>query len=111
MRGALAGDHRRRAEVHRRAGKPAPFGNIVTEPLPEAERHARAAALAPVIRGLASTDKPQLGHYSDHPAVLEFTGSEKLAELAALGTSCPDHFLRTKVRPDGARPGAGRAAR
>jgi rhamnulose-1-phosphate aldolase/alcohol dehydrogenase len=80
-------------------GKPHPFGRIVTEPLPEAERHARAAALAPVVRGLASTDKPQLGHYSDHPAVLEFTGSEKLAELAALGTSCPDHFLRTKVRP------------
>ena len=80
-------------------GKPAPFGNLVTEPLPEAERHARAAALAPVIRGLASTDKPQLGHYSDHPAVLEFTGSEKLPALAALGTSCPDHFLRTKVRP------------
>ena len=80
-------------------GKPAPFGNIVTGPLPEAERHARAAALAPVIRGLASTDRPQLGHYSDHPAVLEFTGSEKLAALAALGTSCPDHFLRTKVRP------------
>jgi rhamnulose-1-phosphate aldolase/alcohol dehydrogenase len=80
-------------------GKPNPFGRIVTEPLPEAERHARAAALAPYVRGLASTDKPQLGHYSDHPAVLEFAGSEKLAELAALGTSCPDHFLRTKVRP------------
>jgi rhamnulose-1-phosphate aldolase/alcohol dehydrogenase len=80
-------------------GKPRPFGAVVTEPLPEAERRARAAALAPYLRGLASTDKPQLGHYSDHPAVLEFTGSEKLAELAALGTSCPDHFLRTKVRP------------
>ena len=80
-------------------GKPHPFGKIVTEPLPETERRARAAALAPVIRGLASTDKPQLGHYSDHPAVLEFAGSEKLAALAALGTSCPDHFLRTKVRP------------
>jgi rhamnulose-1-phosphate aldolase/alcohol dehydrogenase len=80
-------------------GKPHPFGRQLTEPLREHERHARAAALAPVIRGLASTDKPQLGHYSDHPAVLEFTGSEKLAELAALGTSCPDHFLRTKVRP------------
>ena len=52
-----------------------------------------------MIRGLASTDKPQLGHYTDHPAVLEFTGSEKLSALAALGTSCPDHFLRTKVRP------------
>jgi rhamnulose-1-phosphate aldolase/alcohol dehydrogenase len=80
-------------------GTPRPFGKILIEPLPETERRARAAALAPVIRGLASTDKPQLGHYSDHPAVLEFVGSEKLAALAALGTSCPDHFLRTKVRP------------
>jgi rhamnulose-1-phosphate aldolase/alcohol dehydrogenase len=80
-------------------GSRQPFGRTVTEPLPEAGRHARAAALAPHVRGLASTDKPQLGHYSDHPAVLEFTGSEKLAQLAALGTSCPDHFLRTKVRP------------
>jgi rhamnulose-1-phosphate aldolase/alcohol dehydrogenase len=75
------------------------FGKTLIEPLPEAERRARAAALAPYIRGLASTDKPQLGHYSDHPAVMEFTGSERLAPLAALGTSCPDHFLRTKVRP------------
>jgi rhamnulose-1-phosphate aldolase/alcohol dehydrogenase len=80
-------------------GKPDPFGRQLVAPLPPAERHARAAALAPYVRGLASTDKPQLGHYTDHPAVLEFTGSEKLAELAALGTSCPDHFLRTKVRP------------
>ncbi len=80
-------------------GRPQPFGRIVTEPLPEAERRARAAVLAPAVRGLASTDQPQLGHYSDHPAVLEFTGSERLAALAALGTSCPDHFLRTKVRP------------
>ncbi|HEY0935316.1 MAG TPA: bifunctional aldolase/short-chain dehydrogenase [Trebonia sp.] len=80
-------------------GQPLPFGRTVIEPLPEAGRRARAAALAPLVRGLASTDKPQLGHYSDHPAVLEFTGSEKLAALAALGTSCPDHFLRTKVRP------------
>ncbi len=80
-------------------GKPHPFGKLVNEPLPESERRARAAALAPFIRGLASTDKPQLGHYSDHPAVMEFVGSERLAQLAALGTSCPDHFLRTKVRP------------
>jgi rhamnulose-1-phosphate aldolase/alcohol dehydrogenase len=80
-------------------GRQDPFGRAVTEPLPAAERRARAAALAPVIRGLASTDRPQLGHYSDHPAVLDFAGSEKLARLAALGTSCPDHFLRTKVRP------------
>ena len=80
-------------------GTPDPFGAAVVEPLPQSARRARAAALAPVIRGLASTDKPQLGHFTDHPAVLEFAGSEKLAELAALGTSCPDHFLRTKVRP------------
>jgi rhamnulose-1-phosphate aldolase/alcohol dehydrogenase len=76
-----------------------PFGRMVIEPLPEPERRARAAALAPVIRGLASTDVPQLGHYRDDRAVLEFVGSEKLHPLAALGTSCPDHFLRTKVRP------------
>ena len=80
-------------------GKPKPFGETLIEPLPETRRRARAAVLAPYIRGLASTDKPQLGHYSDHPAVMEFTGSESLARLAALGTSCPDHFLRTKVRP------------
>ena len=80
-------------------GNPQPFGSTLIEPLPEADRRARAAALAPIIRGLASTDKPQLGHYSDHPAVLHFVGSEKLTTLAALGTSCPDHFLRTKVRP------------
>ena len=52
-----------------------------------------------MIRGLASTDRRQLGHFTDPPAVLEFAGSEKLSALAALGTSCPDHFLRTKVRP------------
>ena len=80
-------------------GAPRPFGHMVVEPLPETERRARAAALAPVIRGLASTDKPQLGHFTDTAAVLEFTGSQRLPALAALGTSCPDHFLRTKVRP------------
>jgi rhamnulose-1-phosphate aldolase/alcohol dehydrogenase len=76
-----------------------PFGRAVHEILPEAERRVRAAELAPVIRGLASVGKAQLGHFTDHPAVLEFTVSEKLSALAALGTSCPDHFLRTKVRP------------
>ncbi|MDI2029547.1 bifunctional aldolase/short-chain dehydrogenase [Saccharopolyspora sp. TS4A08] len=82
-------------------GEPEPFGAVVAghEPLPETERHARAAALAPVVRGLASTDQHQIGHYNDEEAVLEFLSREKLGELAALGTSCPDHFLRTKVRP------------
>lgn len=82
-------------------GKPEPFGPVVPgfEALPPAERRERAAALAPLIRGLASTDNPQVGHFNDSDVVLEFTARERLAELAALGTSCPDHFLRTKVRP------------
>ncbi|MGI5490063.1 bifunctional aldolase/short-chain dehydrogenase [Microtetraspora malaysiensis] len=82
-------------------GKPEPFGAVVPgyEPLPEAERRARAAALAPTIRGLASYDRPQLGHFTDSEVVLEFLSREKLQPLAALGTSCPDHFLRTKVKP------------
>src|SRR3954471_5316055 len=82
-------------------GNAEPFGPVVSgyEALPEEERHARAAALAPVIRGLASTDALQLGHYTDSDAVLDFCAREKLGPLAELGTSCPDHFLRTKVRP------------
>lgn len=82
-------------------GKADPFGAVVPgfEPLGEDERRARAAALAPVIRGLASTDASQLGHFDDSEVVLEFLSREKLQALAALGTSCPDHFLRTKVRP------------
>src|SRR5918911_801280 len=78
-----------------------PFGAVVpgNEPLPQAERHAKAAAIFPTIRGLASTDSPQVGHYTDSDVVLEFVAREKLAPLAALGTSCPDHFLRTKVKP------------
>jgi rhamnulose-1-phosphate aldolase/alcohol dehydrogenase len=82
-------------------GTPDPFGDVVpgNEPLPEAERRARAAALAPVIRGLASTDLRMVGHFTDRDVVLDFVAREKLAPLAALGTSCPDHFLRTKVSP------------
>jgi rhamnulose-1-phosphate aldolase/alcohol dehydrogenase len=82
-------------------GRPEPFGAVVPgfEALPETERRHRAAALAPVVRGLASTDRPQVGHFTDADVVLEFLSREKLQPLAALGTSCPDHFLRTKVRP------------
>jgi len=82
-------------------GKADPFGGVRAgfEALPEAERRARAAALAPTIRGLASTDKPMVGHYTDSDVVLDFLASEKAPALAALGTSCPDHFLRTKVKP------------
>ncbi|MBD8476683.1 bifunctional aldolase/short-chain dehydrogenase [Microbacterium sp. CFBP 8794] len=78
-----------------------PFGGVRDgfSALPEAERRAKAAALAPTIRGLASTDKPMVGHFTDADVVLEFLASEKAPALAALGTSCPDHFLRTKVKP------------
>jgi rhamnulose-1-phosphate aldolase/alcohol dehydrogenase len=82
-------------------GSAEPFGPVVAgfEPLPDEARRARAAALAPVIRGLASMDRPQVGHFTDTAAVLDFCAGEKLSRLAGLGTSCPDHFLRTKVRP------------
>jgi rhamnulose-1-phosphate aldolase/alcohol dehydrogenase len=82
-------------------GAAEPFGPLRPgfEPLPQEERRARAAALAPVIRGLASTDRRQVGHFTDSDVVLDFLSREKLAPLAALGTSCPDHFLRTKVAP------------
>ncbi|PRB70216.1 bifunctional aldolase/short-chain dehydrogenase [Arthrobacter sp. MYb213] len=78
-----------------------PFGATVAgfKALPEADRRARAAALAPTIRGLASQDNPMVGHFSDDQRVLDFLSREKLTKLAALGTSCPDHFLRTKVKP------------
>jgi rhamnulose-1-phosphate aldolase/alcohol dehydrogenase len=82
-------------------GRPEPFGPVVPPwaPLPEPRRRERAAALAPVIRGLVSTDRRQVGHYTDHPTVLDFLARSEHPRLAALGTSCPDHFLRTKVRP------------
>ncbi|MEZ3160391.1 bifunctional aldolase/short-chain dehydrogenase [Microbacterium sp. BWT-B31] len=89
------------AEYLEQHGSAQPFGGVRQgfEALPEAERRAKAAALAPTIRGLASTDKPMVGHFTDAGVVLEFLASEKAPALAALGTSCPDHFLRTKVKP------------
>ncbi|MGA2530047.1 MAG: bifunctional aldolase/short-chain dehydrogenase [Acidimicrobiales bacterium] len=82
-------------------GRPEPFGRVVSSnaPLPAHERHARAAALLPVMRGLASTDARQVGHYDDSEVVLDFLARERHGALALKGTSCPDHFLRTKVRP------------
>ena len=79
-------------------GAAEPFGGVRAgfSALPEAERHAKAAALAPVIRGIASRDRRMVGHYDDSAAVLDFLSREKLGALAELGTSCPDHFLRTK---------------
>jgi len=82
-------------------GSDEPFGAVVPgyEPLPELERRAKAAAIFPTIRGIASADRPQVGHFTDSDVVLEFLSRDKLVPLAELGTSCPDHFLRTKVKP------------
>ncbi|HEX5200148.1 MAG TPA: bifunctional rhamnulose-1-phosphate aldolase/short-chain dehydrogenase, partial [Actinoplanes sp.] len=90
---------RRAREYLAAHGRPAPFGAAVHTSLPVAERRVRAAALFPVLRGLASTDRPVVGHYTDAGVVLDFVNSERLPELAERGTSCPDHFLRTKVKP------------
>ncbi|MFE9171774.1 bifunctional aldolase/short-chain dehydrogenase [Streptomyces kebangsaanensis] len=82
-------------------GRPEPFGAVIEgyEALPEGERRERAAALAPYVRALASRDKAQVGHFDDADVVLDFLSRAEHPRLAALGTSCPDHFLRTKVRP------------
>ncbi|MCV7283098.1 bifunctional rhamnulose-1-phosphate aldolase/short-chain dehydrogenase [Mycolicibacterium flavescens] len=82
-------------------GKPRPFGAPIAgyAALPQPARRSKAAALAPFLRGLASTDRPQVGHFTDDPRVLEFLSASEHPRLAALGTSCPDHFLRTKVKP------------
>ncbi len=82
-------------------GRPEPFGSTLDgyRPLAEPERRQRAAELFPLIRGLASTDRHQVGHFTDSDVVLDFLSRSEHPRLAALGTSCPDHFLRTKVRP------------
>lgn len=78
-----------------------PFGAVIDgyAALPDAERRARAAALAPTIRGIASHDRQMVGHFTDDDVVLDFVARTEHRRLAALGTSCPDHFLRTKVKP------------
>ncbi|MER9650217.1 bifunctional rhamnulose-1-phosphate aldolase/short-chain dehydrogenase [Mesorhizobium sp. M0199] len=79
-------------------GKPI-FGGEIVKSLDAPARRAVAAKLMPRIRGLISEKSHKLGHFDDSPAVLEFVNSRDLRPLAALGTSCPDHFLRTKIRP------------
>ncbi|MCM2441097.1 bifunctional rhamnulose-1-phosphate aldolase/short-chain dehydrogenase [Agrobacterium vitis] len=75
------------------------FGGAATQSLPSAERRAIAARLMPEIRGRIGKAERKLGHFDDQDAVLEFVNSNHLQPLGALGTSCPDHFLRTKIRP------------
>ncbi len=86
--------------IEDRLGKKGPvFGGEKVSALPEADRKAQASKLAPVLRGLCSSEKRMIGHFTDDPRVLTFVGSHDLARLAPLGTSCPDHFLRTKIQP------------
>lgn len=81
-------------------GKKRPvFGGNKVTALPKEKRQQQAAALAPVLRGLASSHARMVGHFTDDERVLEFINSKDLDRLAPLGTSCPDHFLRTKIKP------------
>jgi rhamnulose-1-phosphate aldolase/alcohol dehydrogenase len=82
-------------------GRPDPLGAVRAgyEPLPVAERRRLAGELAPHIRGLCSTDRRVVGRLTDSDLVLDSLGREAISRLAPLGTSCPDHFIRTKVRP------------
>ena len=79
-------------------GKPA-FGGSKIQSLPAEQRLQQAASLAPVLRGLCSSGMSMIGHFTDDERVLEYINSNDLERLAPLGTSCPDHFLRTKISP------------
>jgi len=75
------------------------FGGMNIKSLPKEDRLKQAAALAPTLRGLCSSHTRMVGNFTDDERVLEFTNSHDLAKLAPMGTSCPDHFLRTKISP------------
>ncbi|MFI1743286.1 bifunctional aldolase/short-chain dehydrogenase [Thalassobellus sediminis] len=75
------------------------FGGQKVQSLPQEERLEKAAQLMPLLRGLCSSEKSMIGHFSDNDVVLEYINSHDLERLAPMGTSCPDHFLRTKIQP------------
>ena len=75
------------------------FGGQKVTSLPAAERKDKAATLMPMLRGLCSAENRMIGHFNDSDTVLEFINSNDLSRLAPMGTSCPDHFLRTKIQP------------
>ena len=75
------------------------FGGARSESLPEDQRKAQAAAIAPVLRGFCSSERSMIGHFTDDERMLQFINSHDLGKLAPMGTSCPDHFLRTKITP------------
>ncbi len=81
-------------------GKKVPvFGGQKLESLPKEGRLSQAASLAPILRGFCSSQTKMIGHFTDDDRVLEYINSNDLDRLAPLGTSCPDHFLRTKISP------------
>jgi len=75
------------------------FGGQKIQSLSKEERLAKAASLAPVLRGFCSSQTKMIGHFTDDDRVLQYINSNDLEKLAPLGTSCPDHFLRTKISP------------
>lgn len=75
------------------------FGGQKITSLPSGERKEKAAQLMPLLRGLASSENKMIGHFTDTDVVLEYINSHDLERLAPMGTSCPDHFLRTKIQP------------
>jgi rhamnulose-1-phosphate aldolase/alcohol dehydrogenase len=91
----------RRAEgwLAERIGTAPAFGGMRVASRPEPQRSAIASELMPVLRGQLYGAQHKVGHFADNAQVLEFVGAQQFEELAALGTSCPDHFLRTKIRP------------
>ena len=75
------------------------FGGQKMDALDALDRKKKASQLMPLLRGLCSAENAMIGHFSDAERVLEFINSHDLEKLAPLGTSCPDHFLRTKIQP------------
>ncbi|MFY9445424.1 MAG: bifunctional aldolase/short-chain dehydrogenase [Flavobacteriaceae bacterium] len=75
------------------------FGGQKVKSLPKNERSMKAAQLMPLLRGLCSSENRMIGHFSDSDVVMEYINSNDLERLAPMGTSCPDHFLRTKIQP------------
>ncbi len=85
--------------LNRRLAGQAAFGGTAVAAQPPAVRARIAAELMPRLRKLLQGERPKIGHFSDDPEVLEFAGSRDFQRLAPIGTSCPDHFLRTKIAP------------
>ncbi|MGA9721674.1 MAG: bifunctional rhamnulose-1-phosphate aldolase/short-chain dehydrogenase [Candidatus Binatus sp.] len=98
-RNTIATIRRAEAWLSERIRKVPAYGGERVAPRPADERCAIASELMPVLRGHLSSAQRKVGHFTDDAEILEFVGASRFEELAAIGTSCPDHFLRTKIRP------------